>query len=108
MSSISESPTPAAASARIGSFACRQLGQDGKPDSIGKLTNAQPFHHARPMHLDRAHADAKFVCDHLVLLSRLQRIEHFALARTEYRNTSRRRSNLDAAPTEAFVLGTNR
>jgi hypothetical protein len=99
MSSISESPTPAAASARIGSFACRQLGQDGKPDSIGKLTNAQPFHHARPMHLD---------CDHLVLLSRLQRIEHFALARTEYRNTSRRLSNLDAAPPGALVLGTNR
>ena len=36
--------------------------QPVQPDSLGKLTNGQPIHHARPMHVDRACASELRAC----------------------------------------------
>jgi hypothetical protein len=43
--------------------------QYGYPDGFKKVTNSQLLHHARPVHLDCALADAKVICDDLVCTS---------------------------------------
>ena len=47
---------------RAASFASCKPSQCSQPDSLGKLTNGQPIHHARPMHVDRACASELRAC----------------------------------------------
>ena len=39
---------------RAASLVSCKPSQCSQPDCLGKLTNGQPIHHARPMHVDRA------------------------------------------------------
>jgi len=50
------------------------------------LTHSQPLHHARPVHLDRAHADPEIKSDQLVRPARQQSVKNFPFARTESRD----------------------
>ncbi len=54
-----------------------------RTDDLRELTHAQPLHHARPVDLDRAHADPEIVSDQLVRPACQQPIKNLPLARTE-------------------------
>jgi hypothetical protein len=57
-----------------------RLSQHGEAHCVCELLDAKPMEHARAVHFDRAHADAKIERNGLARPVRNQRVKNLALA----------------------------